>query len=72
MNKIFLENNYNNLVRPFNKQNGMTNIYTELKLLQLDLVCTRLKMFLLLLKIKRQNLIILERKKSGNGNYSLV
>jgi len=37
-NKIFFLNKYNNLVRPIEKESGLTNVVTELKLLQLDLV----------------------------------
>jgi len=38
LNRIFKEKNYNNLVRPRDKQTGLTYLQTELKLLQLDLV----------------------------------
>jgi hypothetical protein len=36
--QIFDKNNYNNLVRPVTKETELTNILTELKLLQIDLV----------------------------------
>ena len=36
--QIFDKNNYNNLVRPINKETELTNILTELKLLQIDIV----------------------------------
>jgi hypothetical protein len=37
MNEIFTINQYNQLVRPVDK-NSMTTVLTELKLLQIDLV----------------------------------
>ena len=43
MNQIFVKAKYNRLVRPFNRTNGLTHITTELKLLQLDLVCNYIK-----------------------------
>jgi hypothetical protein len=36
-NKIFIQDDYNNMVRP-NNDNDITKIETELKLLQIDLV----------------------------------
>lgn len=36
--QIFDVSNYNDLVRPVNKETELTSIYTELKLLQIDLV----------------------------------
>jgi hypothetical protein len=33
-----VRNGYNTMVRPISKVNGLTNIYMELKLLQIDLV----------------------------------
>lgn len=38
MHNIFVEASYNSLVRPVDKKTGLTNINTELKLLQIDLV----------------------------------
>jgi len=35
---IFTVKKYNTLVRPIDKSNNLTNILTELKLLQIDLV----------------------------------
>ena len=35
---IFTKRKYNTLVRPVDKKNNLTNILTELKLLQIDLV----------------------------------
>lgn len=40
--KIFYLRKYNNLVRPFDKKTGLTNVVTELKLLQIDLVYIKL------------------------------
>lgn len=37
IDRIFVENAYNPLVRPADKE-GITNVFTELKLLQIDLV----------------------------------
>ena len=38
MHQIFTVSKYNELVRPVDQENGLTNILTELKLLQIDLV----------------------------------
>ena len=38
MHDIFNIKKYNNLVRPIDKNNNLTNILAELKLLQIDLV----------------------------------
>jgi hypothetical protein len=38
MHDIFTLRKYNTLVRPVDKKNNLTNILTELKLLQIDLV----------------------------------
>ncbi len=38
IHKIFKVKNYNNLVRPVDKKNNLTNVVTELKILQIDLV----------------------------------
>ena len=38
IHKIFKVKNYNNLVRPVDKKNNVTNVVTELKILQIDLV----------------------------------
>jgi hypothetical protein len=38
IHEIFTVNKYNNVVRPVDKTNNLTNILTELKLLQIDLV----------------------------------
>ena len=38
MHDIFTVKKYNTLVRPIDKSNNLTNILTELKLLQIDLV----------------------------------
>ena len=35
---IFTHNQYNNLVRPTDNETGLTVVYTELKVLQIDLV----------------------------------
>lgn len=38
MHHIFTTKRYNDLVRPVDKEDGLTNIFTELKLLQIDIV----------------------------------
>jgi hypothetical protein len=38
MNELFIEKFYNPLVRPNNPETGLTDIYIELKLLQIQLV----------------------------------
>jgi hypothetical protein len=43
IDKIFVKMNYNTMVRPSNKD-GVTVIFTELKLLQVDLVCSYINM----------------------------
>ena len=37
-NSIFIERNYNPVVRPVHNESGLTIVNTELKILQLDLV----------------------------------
>jgi hypothetical protein len=39
---VFIDENYNSLVRPINEDDGITYIKTELKILQIDLVRTKL------------------------------
>jgi hypothetical protein len=46
-NKIFVQDEYNNMVRPYNF-NKMTKVETELKLLQIDLVNNKKKLIYLL------------------------
>ncbi len=41
IHEIFTVNKYNNVVRPVDKTNNLTNILTELKLLQIDLVTNK-------------------------------
>ncbi len=36
--KTFIDEDYNKLVRPVSKLSGLTDVFTELKILQIDLV----------------------------------
>ncbi len=38
---IFTQNAYNQLVRPTDPETGLTVVFTELKMLQIDLVCLK-------------------------------
>ena len=49
MHDIFTIKKYNTLVRPVDKNNNLTNIRTELKLLQIDLVYLNLFFYLILI-----------------------
>ena len=71
VNHVFVENEYNPLVRPLSFTTGKTEVSTELKILQLNLVRILLEINLYI-KLFSNSIAKLERKKPRVSNYSMA